>query len=563
MELYEYSPEHGATIFSQTGYEYQYHLKDHLGNVRMTFTTKDEVDSATATMETANAASEEGEFKYYSEAVIVNSEIFDHTNAGTTYYSTRLNGSEKERYGLAKSLSVMPGDTINASVWVKYVDPDTTLYPDLSTFLSSIHGASPPAGVLKDGGLVGSIGGLSLPFWALFTEEPENDNPAPKAYLNWLVFDRDYNLKDGGAIQLTTEAAEHGEDGAHENLLKQIAIGEAGYVYVYLSNDNKVINNQEVEVYFDDFKVEHIKSSVISLQDYYPFGSAFGNYQRESSVGNQYQYNGKELQDELSLGWLDYGERMYQSELGRWTSIDPMAEKYYPVNPYAYVANIPTNLMDPNGAEIWISFTYQDEAGKDVTTKLQYKNRELYTSSGDKYDGSDAVDPLFQLVKGQLNGIQDATKDKEGGEEIAQMFSDLESSKDEHEIHGFFGAANPKAEKMKDMNVNGNRKRNGFPWSHSTDTYFNPLLWDDADKKETDGVNPMIQLLHEMRHGHDNQMGKPHTGRYIRNEVTGRNEWVDDYEIRGVNTENILRNALGIPRRTSYAGKPVGEYLTH
>jgi hypothetical protein len=26
------------------------------------------------------------------------------------------------------------------------------------------------------------------------------------------------------------------------------------------------------EVYFDDFKVEHVKSPVISSQDYYPFG---------------------------------------------------------------------------------------------------------------------------------------------------------------------------------------------------------------------------------------------------------------------------------------------------
>jgi phosphatidate phosphatase APP1 len=32
---------------------YQYHLKDHLGNVRVTFTTKDETEVNTATLETA------------------------------------------------------------------------------------------------------------------------------------------------------------------------------------------------------------------------------------------------------------------------------------------------------------------------------------------------------------------------------------------------------------------------------------------------------------------------------------------------------------------------------
>jgi hypothetical protein len=62
-----------------------------------------------------------------------------------------------------------------------------------------------------------------------------------------------------------------------------------------------------VEVYFDDFKVEHVKSPVVSSQDYYPFGLTFNSHNRENSLVNQYQYNGKETQDELNLGWLDYG----------------------------------------------------------------------------------------------------------------------------------------------------------------------------------------------------------------------------------------------------------------
>ncbi len=60
--------------------EYQYFIKDHLGNIRITFTTKDEVESATATLEDENVADEQGKFIYYDEAIRVYSNLFDHTN---------------------------------------------------------------------------------------------------------------------------------------------------------------------------------------------------------------------------------------------------------------------------------------------------------------------------------------------------------------------------------------------------------------------------------------------------------------------------------------------------
>jgi RHS repeat-associated protein len=129
-------------------------------------------------------------------------------------------------------------------------------------------------------------------------------------------------------------------------------------------------------VYFDDFKVEHRKSPVVSSQDYYAFGLTFGSYQRENSLGNQYQFNGKEQQDELNLGWLDYGARMYQADIGRWGVIDPKSEKYLGITPYAYVANIPTKLTDPTGMEIeW------DVSDKKDKRQLKREVRELRRSS--------------------------------------------------------------------------------------------------------------------------------------------------------------------------------------
>jgi len=104
-----------------------------------------------------------------------------------------------------------------------------------------------------------------------------------------------------------------------------------------------------VEVYFDDFKVTHIKSLVVQSDDYYPFGLIAQSYQRENSLKNDYLYNGKELQDELNLGIYDYIARQYDPALGRFLSIDPAAGGMRRYLPYAYAFDNPIRFTDPDG----------------------------------------------------------------------------------------------------------------------------------------------------------------------------------------------------------------------
>lgn len=147
-----------------------------------------------------------------------------------------------------------------------------------------------------------------------------------------------------------------------------------------------------VEVYFDDFKVTQIKSPVVQQDDYYPFGLAFNEYQRENSMINNYQYNGKEKQDELGINWLDYGARMYMPEIGRWGVVDPLASKYFRVSPYAYVANNPMAFVDPNGKEL-------DYSNLSKADKKEFKNlfRELKNSGA-------TGKAIVQYLKGKDSG---------------------------------------------------------------------------------------------------------------------------------------------------------------
>ena len=92
--------------------------------------------------------------------------------------------------------------------------------------------------------------------------------------------------------------------------------------------------------------------TVKQVTHYYPFGGFFG----ESTGGSyqSYKYNGKEFERLISEDWYDYGARHMSPNFGRFTTMDPMAEKYYSISPYAYCTNNPINYIDPDGNRVQI-----------------------------------------------------------------------------------------------------------------------------------------------------------------------------------------------------------------
>ncbi len=61
------------------------------------------------------------------------------------------------------------------------------------------------------------------------------------------------------------------------------------------------------------------------------------------------KYTGKELDREAGLDLYDFAARQLDPALGRTTTQDPMAEKYYSISPYAWCASNPIRNVDPTG----------------------------------------------------------------------------------------------------------------------------------------------------------------------------------------------------------------------
>lgn len=318
--------------------EYQYNLKDHLGNVRVTFTTKLEVDTPTATFEDA----------------VADSKVFKNVNTSTMYWvsKTAANNTSPGQYvlrmnnsytaGPAKTLSVLPGDVVNPEVWSYFEGSNGfgATNQSLSSLIISVAAAF--GGVPGGAGESGMIYNRVNAAYTTYGSPTNQSNTNPTAHLNYILFDKDYNLLDMG-WQVVPSLANMSKKKIQ--FTTPLNIKEVGFMYVYLSYSGDGTN----WVYFDDLKITHTKSPVIAAQDYYPFGLQYNSYTRENTVKQDYLYNGKEIQDELNLDLYDYIARQYDPAVGRFTSTDPAADLMRRVSPYAYAYNNPLRFTDPDG----------------------------------------------------------------------------------------------------------------------------------------------------------------------------------------------------------------------
>jgi len=337
-------------------FEYDYMIKDHLGNVRMVLTEEVKKDEyPAATMETGTIAAEETLYANLSNTQYNKPSWFSDPQYPTNAKVARLkNESGSQKIGPGIVLKVMAGDSYNIRVtsgWNSASLPANSstnvlsdLLQQLSTGVAGLSGGKVTAGELQSG--PGSISSALIDF--LGTQTTTGDRP--KAYINWILLDERFRIvEEASGFE---QVSESGVTGIHT--LPGLSVPKNGYLYIYTSNESA-----NIDVFFDNLQVTHIRGALLEETHYYPFGLTMAGISSKAlefgNPPNRQKWNaGSELANkEFSDGYgLELYETFYRSldpQIGRFWQIDPEIEAQESYSPYESMGNNPISNVDPLG----------------------------------------------------------------------------------------------------------------------------------------------------------------------------------------------------------------------
>ncbi|MDD3037135.1 RHS repeat-associated core domain-containing protein, partial [Bacteroides sp.] len=200
-----------------------------------------------------------------------------------------------------------------------------------------------------------------------------------------------------GATTLTTDYC---GNAIYENGVLKMLLNEAGYVSFPDKKNHFYIKDHQGNTRV----VADKDGNVEETNAYYPFGGTF------TSTNNvqPFKYNGKELDQKNGLNWYDYGARHYDAAIGRFVTLDPLAESFYYANPYTYCLNNPHNRVDPSGMASrynWERQRYEDENGNEVS--WESVRQEYRIDEDPTYEISIPDDPPSKM---EVDGITGAAR---------------------------------------------------------------------------------------------------------------------------------------------------------
>lgn len=105
------------------------------------------------------------------------------------------------------------------------------------------------------------------------------------------------------------------------------------------------------------------------------------------------------------LDEFDSQARMFYPAITRTTTMDPMAEMYYSVSPYAWVGNNPVNRIDPTGM-LWDNVKDAENLKDNIDTEIKFQNKSI-AKNQTKLDKGGLSDKQISKLEGKISESQD------------------------------------------------------------------------------------------------------------------------------------------------------------
>ncbi|PWV47117.1 RHS repeat-associated protein [Chitinophaga sp. S165] len=324
---------------------YDYFETDNLGNVRTVLTEEKDTSFYAATFEQNRSEIEVATYRNLDLVKEAISTQLPWYNEQTNKYWSRLNGSVPDKkIGAAIVLKVMAGDVVDIQTKAYYKTTGTTntATPDdiVNNLITAFLGAGSEivdngkGNIRQNGGSYLNTGDL----YAFVNDNQQNNqtNQTPKAYLNYLLFDENFNLVTGYVKRI------NGGPDALTSYNGHIDVPKNGFVYVYTSNEGSE------DVWFDDLQVSHQSGPLLQESTVYPYGLEITTQssRRLNKTGNQFLFQSKELDQELDVALYYFNARYYDPQLGRFISLDPARQL---AGGYNGMGNNPAMFVDPDG----------------------------------------------------------------------------------------------------------------------------------------------------------------------------------------------------------------------
>ena len=166
-----------------------------------------------------------------------------------------------------------------------------------------------------------------------------------------------------------------------EGYVSNFSLGSLyGPAYNYYRKDH-LGNNREVWNASYKWGSATRPAATSQITQYYPSGLPWKSNSGDNPGSQPYKYGGKEFAEMHGLDEYDSEARWYYPAIMRTTTMDPLAEKYYDISPYAWCGNNPVNRIDPDGMAAY-STNDPDEISKFISS---IKNGNSYDMSSWTY----------------------------------------------------------------------------------------------------------------------------------------------------------------------------------